>query len=188
MPDPRPDRRLLLGAGAALVPALAVRALLGRGAARAAEAAAQASDPAPQASDAVWASSFKDLTDTMQPLSQWRGRTAVIYFFATWCIPCHLETPKLVKLYDTFRDRGVVVIGIALDNADKTRAFAKKYAVAYPVVYGGREAVQLGRDLGNDQGAIPFTVVMDKAGRIVEVIQGDTPDGKLEAVLAPLVG
>ena len=178
MPHPRLSRRRLLRAGVALAPALLVP---WGGAARAEGAAAQASD-------AVWASSFKDLTDTVQPLSQWRGKTTVIYFFATWCIPCHLETPKLVKLFETYRDRGVVVIGIALDNADKTRAFAKKYGVEYPVVYGGREAVQLGRDLGNDQGAIPFTVVMDRDGRIAEVIQGDTPDGKLEAVLAPLVG
>ena len=167
-------RRLVL-AGAVLGPALAV---LGR--ARA--------DEAKSAGDAVWGSSFKDLTDTVVPLSQWRGKTTVVYFFATWCIPCHLETPKLVKLYEEYRDKGVVVIGIALDNADKTRAFAKKYGVDYPVVYGGREAVQLGRDLGNTEGAIPFTVVMDKAGRIAEVIQGDTPDGKLEAVLAPLAG
>lgn len=138
--------------------------------------------------EAVWASSFKDLTDTVQPLSQYKGKTAVIYFFATWCVPCHLETPKLVKLYDTFKQNDMVVIGIALDNADKVRAFSKKYGVDYPVVYGGREAVQLGRDLGNDLGAIPFTVVIDKAGRVVETIKGDTPEGKLESVLRPLVG
>ncbi len=147
-----------------------------------------AADTPAQPSDAVWASNFKDLTDTMQPLSQWKGKTTVIYFFATWCVPCHLETPKLVKLYETFKQNDMVVIGIALDNADKTRSFAKKYNVEYPVVYGGRDAVQLGRDLGNDQGAIPFTVVIDRDGKIIEVIKGDTPDGKLESVLKPLVG
>ncbi len=171
------NRRLLVGAAAAL----AASAWLPR-------AAAWAADAPAQPSDAVWAANFKDLTDTVQPLSQWKGKTTVIYFFATWCVPCHLETPKLVKLYDTFKQNDMVVIGIALDNADKTRAFAKKYNVAYPVVYGGREAVQLGQDLGNDQGAIPFTVVIDKGGKIVEVIKGDTPDGKLESVLRPLVG
>ena len=171
------NRRLLLGAASALI----APARLPGGASWAADAPAQPSD-------AVWGSSFKDLTDTMQPLSQWRGKTTVIYFFATWCVPCHIETPKLVKLYDTFKQNDMLVIGIALDNADKTRAFAKKYSVEYPIVYGGRDAVQLGRDLGNDQGAIPFTVVIDKGGKIVEVIKGDTPEGKLEAVLRPLVG
>ncbi len=173
----RLSRRLLLGVASALTAA----AWLPGGLAWAADAPAQRSD-------AVWSSNFKDLTDTMQPLSQWKGKTTVIYFFATWCVPCHLETPKLVKLYETFKQNDMVVIGIALDNADKTRAFAKKYNVAYPVVYGGREAVKLGQDLGNDQGAIPFTVVIDKGGKIVEVIKGDTPDGKLESVLRPLVG
>lgn len=171
------NRRLLLGAASALTAA----ALLPGGSTWAADVPAQPSD-------AVWLSHFKDLTDTMQPLSQWKGKTTVVYFFATWCVPCHLETPKLVKLYEMFKQNDMVVIGIALDNADKTRAFAKKYNVAYPVVYGGRDAVQLGQDLGNDQGAIPFTVAIDKGGKIVEVIKGDTPDGKLESVLRPLVG
>ena len=172
----RLNRRLMLGAASTLV-----------GAAWLPGGASWAADTPAQPSDAVWASSFKDLTDTMQPLSQWKGKTTVIYFFATWCVPCHLETPKLVKLYNMFKQNDMVVIGIALDNADKTRAFAKRYNVEYPVVYGGRDAVQLGRDLGNDQGAIPFTVVIDRGGKIVEVIKGDTPDGKLESILRPLV-
>jgi len=171
-------RRQLLGTASAM--ALLAAAGLPR--------AAWAADAPEQPADAVWASSFKDLTDTVQPLSQYKGKVAVVYFFATWCVPCHLETPKLVKLYNTFKQDDMVVIGIALDNADKVRAFSKKYDVDYPVVYGGREAVQLGRDLGNDQGAIPFTVVIDKSGKIVETIKGDTPDGKLESVLRPLVG
>ena len=80
------------------------------------------------------------------------------------------------------------MIGIALDNADKVRAFTKKMGVTYPTVYGGTSAIQIGRDLGNDVGAVPFTVILDKAGNVVETIRGDTPDGKLEAILAPLVG
>ncbi len=89
-----------------------------------------------------------------------------------------------MKLYDTFKQNDMAVIGIAPDNADKVRAFSKKYGVDYPVVYGGREAVQLGNDLG----ATPFTVVIDKTGRVVETIKGATPEGKLQSVLWPLVG
>ncbi len=174
MDDRRLNRRHVIGASAAATTWLA------------GFRPARADDAKP--SDAIWTSSFKDLTDTVQPLAQWRGKTTVVYFFATWCVPCHIETPKLVKLYDTFKGRDLIVIGIALDNADKTRGFAQKYGIDYPVVYGGREAVQLGRDLGNDLGAIPFTVVIDKAGQIVETVKGDTPDGKLESVIRPLVG
>ena len=138
-------------------------------------------------SDFVWASTFKDVNDTPQALAQYKGKTAVVYFWATWCIPCRLETPKLVQLFDAHKNQDLVVIGIALDNADKVRSFVQKYAVTYPVVYGGREAVQLTKDLGNDVGAIPFTVVIDKSGRIIETIKGDTPDGKLEQVVSALL-
>ena len=142
---------------------------------------------APAGSDFVWASQFKDVNDAPQALAQYKGKVAVVYFWATWCIPCRLETPKLVQLFDAHKNQDLVVIGIALDNADKVRSFVQKYAVTYPVVYGGREAVQLTKDLGNDVGAIPFTVVIDKSGRIIETIKGDTPDGKLEQVVAALL-
>ena len=147
---------------------------------------AWAEGAAPSA-DFVWNSSFKDVDGAEQALAQYKGKTTVVYFWATWCIPCRLETPKLIKLYDAHKAQDLVVIGIALDNADKVRTFVQKYEVDYPVVYGGREAVQLTKDLGNDVGAIPFTVVIDKTGRIVETIKGDTPDGKLEQVIRPIL-
>lgn len=152
-----------------------------------AEDAATGSKPAPSTAS-LYATTLKDLQDQPQTLEAYKGKVSVVYFWATWCAPCQLETPKLVKLYDRFKEKDVVVIGIALDNADKVRAFTKKMGVTYPTVYGGTSAIQIGRDLGNDVGAVPFTVILDKAGNVVETIRGDTPDGKLEAILAHLVG
>lgn len=136
----------------------------------------------------LYTTALKNLQDQPQTLAAYKGKVSVVYFWATWCAPCQIETPKLVKLYNRFKDKDVVVIGIALDNADKVRAFTKKMGVDYPTVYGGTSAIQIGRDLGNDVGAVPFTVIIDKLGRVVETIKGDTPDGKLEAILAPLAG
>lgn len=136
----------------------------------------------------LYTTQLKNLQDQPQTLEDYKGKVSIVYFWATWCAPCQLETPKLVRLYDRFKDKGVVVIGIALDNADKVRAFTKKMGVDYPTVYGGTSAIQIGRDLGNDVGAVPFTVILDKAGKVVETIKGDTPDGKLEAIVAPLAG
>ncbi len=140
------------------------------------------------ATKSLYATELKNLQDQLQTLEPYRGKVSVVYFWATWCAPCQIETPKLVKLYEKFKDKDVVVIGIALDNADKVRAFTKKMGVDYPTLYGGTSAIQIGRDLGNSEGAVPFTVILDKTGKIVETIKGDTPDGKLEAILAPLVG
>jgi thiol-disulfide isomerase/thioredoxin len=136
---------------------------------------------------AVYASSFKNLKDQSESLASLKGKVTVIYFWATWCVPCRVETPKLVKLYDGYKAKGVEVVGIALDNADKVRAFVKDMNATYPVYYGGHDAVELGKTLGNDQGAIPFMVVIDKAGKIVATFKGDLPDGKLESVIDPLI-
>ena len=149
---------------------------------------AGAEESKPASTDSLYTTQLKNLQDQPQTLEAYKGKVSVVYFWATWCAPCQLETPKLVKLYERFKDKDVVVIGIALDNADKVRAFTKKMGVDYPTVYGGTTAIQIGRDLGNDLGAVPFTVILDKSGKIVETIKGDTPDGKLESILQPLVG
>ena len=152
--------------------------------------ATQQAAPVAQAAnaDSVFTVSFKNLKDEQESLAPFKGKVVVIYFWATWCVPCRLETPKLVKLYGDFKTKNTTVIGIALDNGDKVRAFVGENDVTYPTFYGGHDAVKLGKELGNDQGAIPFMVVIDKTGKIVETIKGDTPNGKLEAILAPLAG
>ena len=138
--------------------------------------------------DPVWAASFKDLTGTAQSLSTYKGKTALVYFWATWCESCQKEGPAFQALYEKFKDKNFVVVGIAVDNADKVREFVKAHGMAFPIVYGGSDAIKLSKDIGNSLGAIPFMVLIDRDGHIVEKITGDAPDGKLEGLLAPLLG
>ena len=80
------------------------------------------------------------------------------------------------------------MVGLALDNGDKVRQFVKDNDLTYPVFYGGHDAVELGKSLGNDQGAIPFTVVIGKDGTLVHTFKGDIPNSELEKIIDPLVG
>jgi thiol-disulfide isomerase/thioredoxin len=153
-----------------------------------APAVTQADPAKPATTDSLWAETFKDLTDAPVKLDTYKGKVVAVYFWATWCVPCRQETPKLVKLYDRLKNKDVMIIGIALDSGDKVRAFAQKYGIDYPVVYGGPNGTQIGRDLGNDVGGIPFTVIIGKDGKIVQTIKGDAPDGVLEGILIPLAG
>ena len=139
-------------------------------------------------SDPVFASSFKDFARTMQPLSQWKGKTLVVYFWATWCKPCITEIPHLMKLYDKYRSRDVVIVGIAVDNADKVEKFTKEHGISYPIVYGGAEAVNLSKQMGNKVGGLPYSIVIDAKGKVVSTILGEIPKGKLEQILQQLVG
>lgn len=137
---------------------------------------------------AVYAASLKNIKDQPESLSEFKGKVTVLYFWATWCVPCRIETPKLIALYAAYKPKGVEVVGVALDSGDKVRAFAKDKGITYPIFYGSQDTVELGKKLGNDVGAIPFMVVLDKTGKIVGTFKGDVPDGKLEAVLDPLLG
>lgn len=139
---------------------------------------------------AFYAASFKDMKDQMASLDQFKGKVVVMYFWATWCVPCRVETPNLVKLNEIYKGKGkdVVVVGLALDNGDKVRQFVKDNNLTYPIFYGGHDAVELGKSLGNDQGAIPFTVVIGKDGQLVHTFKGDIPNSELEKIIDPLVG
>lgn len=160
-----------------------LRAAEQRAPAAGAEAAA-----APASTATLWTASFNDLDGKKQSFEQWKGKVIVVYFWATWCVPCHKEAPHLSKVFEANKDKNLVVVGIGIDNADKVRQFVSEKKLTNQIVYGGTEAIQLGRELGNSLGAIPFTVIIDPAGKIIETIRGDAPAGKIEAILAPLLG
>ena len=168
-------RVLAIGGGAAAM-------LLGAPAAQAEDAGGK------PVGDALYSASFKDMKDQVESLGQFKGKVVVMYFWATWCVPCRVETPNLVKLNEEYKGKDVQVVGLALDNGDKVRDFVKDNSITYPVFYGGREAVQLGKALGNDQGAIPFTVVIGKDGKLIHTFKGDLPNEELEKIINPLIG
>lgn len=92
------------------------------------------------------------------------GKLLVVNFWASWCGPCKLEIPHLVELYDKYRDRGVVVIGIAIDPAgpEVLKAFADDMEVSYPMLVGDEKIFN---DFGGLFG-LPTTFVVDQNGAI----------------------
>lgn len=143
--------------------------------------------PTADPDDPLFAARFKDFNRTFQPLEQWRGKPLVVYFWATWCEPCKREVPELIKVYEENKARGLEVVGIAVDNADKVQAFAKEYRITYHVLLGGNDALSLSRKMGNAIGGLPFLVAVDRKGRIIGTHIGELPPGKLEELVAPLV-
>lgn len=121
------------------------------------------------ASAAVFfAATFPDVEGRPQPLSQWRGRPLVVNFWATWCPPCVEEMPDLQQVRDEYRDKGVEVIGIGIDNGAKIAAFRDKHRLTLPLLVAGVGGSDLNRALGNSGGALPFTVLIGADGRIRE--------------------
>ena len=128
--------------------------------------------PAPQAGEALYAATFPDALGQPQALSQWRGKPLVVNFWATWCPPCRDEMPELSALAENYRAAGLAVLGIASDEGDEVRAFSTAHPVSYPLLAANFEAANLAAGLGNHQSVLPYTVLIDAQGRIVQRYQG----------------
>jgi thiol-disulfide isomerase/thioredoxin len=77
----------------------------------------------------------KDHLDAPVKMADFKGKVAIVNFWATWCGPCKKEIPDFVKLYDQYKDKGLVIIGISADDSpEELQAFMKEYRMNYPVV------------------------------------------------------
>lgn len=128
-----------------------------------------------------------DAQGRQQAVAQWRGKVLVVNFWATWCAPCREEMPRFVAAQARDGARGVQFVGIAVDDPAKVRAFAREVNLNYPALIGGYGAIELSKTLGNDLAALPFTVVVDRRGRVVDTQLGLLEQGKLDALLAKLL-
>ena len=95
-----------------------------------------------------------------------QGKVVLINFWASWCAPCVKEVPALVEAQRQWGDHGLQVVGIALDEGEPVRAFARRMAINYPVLIAGMDGFDLSQSFGNEILSIPFSVVLDRAGQI----------------------
>ena len=99
-----------------------------------------------------------------------KGKAVVVNFWASWCVPCRDEAPVLQKTYERYRDQGLVVLGIDVNDFHQdARRFMKRYGLTYPVVYDGK-----GSTVGKwGVRGFPETFFVDRTGKLVgERIEG----------------
>ena len=142
-----------------------------------ADALAAPSAVAPEAPvpSAVLDWSFADVDGQPQPLSRWAGRLVVLNFWATWCPPCLKEIPAFVELQQRLGPRGVQFVGIALDQVEAVKPFLIQHALNYPVLLGDQDVARFMTTLGNQIGALPYSVVVGRDGKVLTVHQGEWP-------------
>lgn len=107
-----------------------------------------------------------DLDGTARRLSDWRGSTVLINFWATWCAPCREEMPMLETVFQQMRERGFIVVGVAIDDAGKIGDFVDEFGVTFPILVADPSALQLTQAYGNSLGALPYSVLVDAHGVI----------------------
>ena len=126
-----------------------------------------------------------DTNDKNADLAHLRGKPLVVNFWARWCAPCRKELPDLVEMDARYRARGIIIVGVAIEEPrmrDKVREFAKSYGVDYRIVLAGTSpGVELMNALGNDKSALPFTVVIDRSGKVQARKLGAMTKAEMEA-------
>ena len=136
--------------------------------------------------DALFATRLPDLDGMQTSLSRWRGKVMIVNFWATWCAPCREEIPSFVQLQQEYAEKDVQFVGIAADQADRVSAFAREFEINYPLLVGNMGALDLSVKLGNRISGLPFTVVVDRDGKLAHRQLGILKTEKLRQLLAKL--
>jgi cytochrome c biogenesis protein CcmG/thiol:disulfide interchange protein DsbE len=151
-----------------VLPALMTLSLVG------ASAPSLAGEPAERRSSAPQFS-LRDLSGKSVALSDYAGKVVVVSFWATWCAPCLQELPFLDKFYKEYEKKGLVVLAVATDGpetASKIRGVVKRKRFTMPVVHDANGSLVASL---NPRATNPYTVFIDRRGRIASQHEGYTP-------------
>jgi len=115
--------------------------------------------------------SATDINGRKLELADYKGKVILLDFWATWCGPCRIEIPGLVQLQERYRDQGLVVIGVSMDDSvEPVRDFYREFSMNYAVVMGESRITELyGGIIG-----LPTTFLIGRDGRIYSKHMGAT--------------
>lgn len=111
-----------------------------------------------------------DMQGEVHRLSDYRGKWVLVNYWATWCPPCLEEVPDLVMLYDQYKDRNLMVIGVAQQykNRQEVAGFVDDMLMSYPIVLGD---AAVNAQFGKDE-ILPTTFIYSPQGKLVKTKRG----------------
>lgn len=124
--------------------------------------------------------SLNDLSGNVRTLAEFKGRVVLINFWATWCAPCVAEMGALERLYQSFKDQGLVVLGVSGDSdAQFLAQFVKKSGITFPILHDAR--MLMAAEFGVT--AFPESYFLDAQGKFLNVAEPESK-GKVVRIVS----
>ena len=143
-----------------------------------------AAAPQPTTSTSLfYAQRLRDGVGVERDMAEFRGKVVVVNFWATWCAPCVEEIPMFSKVHA--EQDGVAFVGLGIDSPGNVTGFNARFQPSYPLLVAGASGTELARAFGDAGGALPFTVVIDRDGHIVQSHLGKVDEAMLRAWIKP---
>jgi len=124
-----------------------------------------------------------DLDGNFRNIKEWDGKIVFLNFWATWCPPCKKEIPAFIELQQAYGNQGFQIIGLALDNENDVIEYAKEIGMNYPSLIVENEGVGLAKRYGNGVGVLPYTVIIDRDGKISNTFLGELSKKRAKELL-----
>ncbi|KRG71308.1 hypothetical protein ABB27_03395 [Stenotrophomonas terrae] len=115
---------------------------------------------------------------------RFKGKPLLINVWASWCAPCIEEMPELARFAARHADDGPQVVGLALDTPEAVLDFLGNVPVYYPIVIETPGPNDASVKLGNSQGLLPYSVLVDAQGRVLKQKLGPFKAGEIDAWVA----
>ena len=123
------------------------------------------SDPYSAQTDDADPPGFASVNDSL-------GELTLVNFWASWCAPCREEMPLFENMFRQSSQAGFVVIGIALDSPDKAQPMLDSMDITYPILYAEETGMSIMESVGNPQGLLPYSLLLDKNGEVIDQVLG----------------
>lgn len=147
----------------------------------------QVEDGGGQTTKTLFAANFPNENGQPQALNQYAGKIVVLNFWASWCEPCREEMPELSELHTEYKDKNMVVLGMAIEDVAAIKDFLKETKVSYPLFAADMQGMEIASNLGNNKGVLPFTVIIKADGTIAKTYFGRVTKPLLEQTLKTLM-
>ena len=114
---------------------------------------------------------LNDLSGQPQSLSQWRGKLVLLNFWATWCGPCRSEMPGMERLWQRYRDEGLVIVAVSVDEGMERRVakFVDILQLSYPILLDPESKVSDGYQVSG----LPYSLLIDRNGELIARVVGE---------------